>query len=177
MTASELARRIKLASRGRISEAAVRFNCGHLIEEYIRQFDWGEDFKFEHEWRVARGHVDMAFGRVRFEWEPPGQIKRGIRQLTQKYLPEEVEEHSLDPYRLAGVAIDGRNICFVRWEQGRWQPSEVLEVSKNSLEQLTDYIRGLFGKILSAQNLAKDFGPGSTAAQEAIAAEPPSIGV
>lgn len=65
-----------------------------------------------------------------------------------------------EAHRLAGVAMDGRRLVFVRRVGESWAEEEAVETSRASVER---FLRLLFalakGAALAPENLIEDFGP------------------
>lgn len=117
------------------------------------------------EYTLATGTADATFNRLIVEYEHPGTLKRSwdkaathaVNQV-KRYIKGVAEKERREVDRLAGVAIDGYYIIFVKQINGKEVMEPPMEVNQHSLERLFIWLSGLTsGVALTAENLNKDF--------------------
>jgi len=129
------------------------------------------------EYSVARGRVDSVYNRLILEYKKPGILKNNNSAASNKAVIQQVKDYILDvatrekreAHRLAGIAIDGFYLIFVRRVGEGWIVDDPIEVTRHSTER---FLRLLFslsvGAALVPENLVDDFGPKNLRAQRAV---------
>jgi len=131
------------------------------------------------EFSVARGRVDSVYNRLILEYKKPGILKKNNSSTGNKAVIQQVKDYILDvakkerreAHRLAGIAIDGFYLIFVRRVGEGWIVDDPIEVTPYSTER---FLRLLFslsvGAALVPENLVDDFGPQNLRARRAARA-------
>ena len=122
------------------------------------------------------GRSDAVHGQVIIEYESPRSfsLKRNIEHAYEqlvKYLSNEAKETKLT--QLVGVGFDGEKIFFVKNRQGKWikEPKfGVYDFTPESARTFLIHLRALSRFPLTAENLAKKFGPQSDLAPKVVSA-------
>lgn len=155
-------------------EANFRREAERALDELVAEHGITLDKRFER-YLETRGRADAVFNRLVIEWEPPGgmaahETHRGNRDAVQQlrhYIDAIAREERQALDRLAGVACDGRFVIFTRYRAGRWIVDEPLPVDARSAEQLLESIvAAQAGRALTAENLLREFGPGTLLTQQ-----------
>ncbi len=122
------------------------------------------------------GRSDAVHGQVIIEYESPRSfsLKRNIEHAYEqlvKYLSNETKETKLT--QLVGVGFDGEKIFFVKNRQGKWikEPKfSAYDFTPESARTFLIHLRALSRFPLTAENLAKKFGPQSDLAPKVVSA-------
>jgi len=175
--APEVARRMLAAADPSRTEADLRREAALILEDVAARAD--VRLAVRDEYRVFCGRVDSVYNRLVIEYERPGVLgerntspgnKHAIGQVKDYVLGVAKREHR-EAHRLAGVAMDGRHLVFVRRVGEGWAIEEPVETSPASVER---FLRLLFalavGAALVPENLIEDFGPKTLKAQRACRA-------
>ena len=197
--APELAALIKKAGDECITEMEIQIELEKLLDPVIR--DLPMKSRFGRRAIKLGGIPDALHGSVIIEYERPGKLatKAGrdeaIGQL-RRYIVEEASasgtpasEDSLR--RIVGIALDGRQIAFVRYRSAEWRnkyaPQEQPQlgffdtelpsgfsivgpsaVSVENVALLVAYLRSLVQWPLTPNSLAKVFGPEAEVARQIV---------
>ena len=161
----------------------------------------------KYERSYLQGRADAVYGWLIIEYENPGklgspkgrdealgQCRHYMRQQAEESSPGSPEE-ALP--KLVGIALDGREIAFVRWRRSKAELDDLPDLSRHrtqlSLEveagllggfeefgpipvtrdSVTDfllYLRALSRRPLEARSLADEFGPTGPSAKTVVAA-------
>jgi len=130
----------------------------------------------KYEKSVYKGRSDAVHGQVIIEYESPRSfsskrnIKHAYEQLV-KYLSDEAKETKLT--QLVGVGFDGEKIFFVKNCQGKWikEPKfGAYNFTPESARTFLIHLRALSRFPLTAESLAKKFGPQSDLAPKIVSA-------
>lgn len=174
----DIAKRIRSVAHESSNEAEFRRQAAQIIHDFADTL--GIELRERDEYTVGEsGRADTVFNRFVVEYESPGYIKEynshGNNRHTigqvKDYIEGLVKKERLKIHRVAGVAIDGHKIIFVRHFQESWVEEEPVVVSKESIERflkLLIYLRS--GVALIPDNLIKDFGSETLTAQRATRA-------
>jgi len=171
------------------SEEDVRVNVDAALRPALEAFNLRTSPRFEHgvqRGAMTSGRADAIYGGVYLEYKRPGRLEgptlraEAVHQV-QAYLEgaATVGDAARQP-RLVGVVLDGRRIVFVRARGPRssaldyyhpgpataeadsaWSVSEPLFITRESVGQLLHYLRALDRQPLSAEALARAYGPTS----------------
>ena len=121
------------------------------------------------------GREDALYGRVILEYKKPGLLEsnsefRKAKDQVKQYISEEAgDEASFS--RFFGVILDGFNISFVRFRNGKWEEQDhPSQVNGRTVMRLLESIRGLRRKPIDSEFLLLDFGPRSQISKDAITA-------
>lgn len=117
------------------------------------------------EYTLATGTADATFNRLVIEYERPGVMSRTFDRATthaidqvKRYIKGMAEKEKRKMDRLAGVALDGYYIAFVRYINGKWAMEAPMQVNQHTIERMLTWLSGLTSGIaLTAENLNKDF--------------------
>lgn len=160
----------------------------------------------EYERTFIEGRADAVYGWLIIEYESPGKLatsagrEEAFRQCRH-YMRQPAEEASPGTPeealpKLVGIALDGKEIGFVRWRRQRAESEELPDLSRHrsqlsleveegllggfdqigpiavSLDSITDfllYLRALSRRPLEARALAEEFGPNGDTARQMVA--------
>ena len=171
------------------SEEDVRVNVDAALRPALDAFNLRTRPRFEHgvqRGALASGRADAIYGGVYLEYKRPGRLESPTTRTEAVHQVEEylegaatVGDAARQP-RLVGVVLDGRHIVFVRARGPRssaldyyhpgaataeagspWSVSEPLLITRESVGQLLHYLRALDREPLSAEALARAYGPAS----------------
>ncbi len=180
------------------SEEDVRVNVDAALRPALEVFNLHTAPRFEQgvqRGALASGRADAIYGGVYFEYKRPGRLESPTTRAeavlqVQEYLEgaATVGDAARQP-RLVGVVLDGRRIVFVRARGPRssaldyyhpdpattvadspWSVSEPLDITRESVGQLLHYLRALDRQPLSAEALARAYGPTSAIGPELVGA-------
>ncbi len=118
------------------------------------------------EYTLATGRADAVFNRLVIEYERPGTLSDCLHHRATQHAVEQVKNYILgltkrqrhEITRVAGVALDGRYIIFVRYHNGDFAVEHPVPVTENALERFLTWLASLASGIaLTAENLNRDF--------------------
>jgi type I restriction-modification system DNA methylase subunit len=147
-----------------IREEKLKIETEKLLSSYLGAFVEKIDPSYEYTF-ISGERVDALYGHVIIEYESPGaiatassrehaigQAKKYIRQAAKV-----VESY----HKFFGVALDGRQIVFVRFVSSKrfWSVSKAVEVNTATIGRLVEAIRALHKKPLDAKQMVVEFGP------------------
>jgi len=167
---------LNAAQRGG-TEADFRREASRILEDAAAKA--GLTISPRDEFSVARGRVDSLYNRLILEYKKPGVIgksnegqrNQAIIQQVKGYVLDVAKRERREAQRLAGVALDGFHLIFVRRVGEGWVVDAPVEVNAASTER---FLRLLFslsaGAALVPENLVEDFGPKTLRAQRAARA-------
>jgi hypothetical protein len=180
------------------SEEEVRVNVDAALRPALDAFNLHTTPRFERgvqRGAMASGRADAIYDGVYVEYKRPGRLEspstrtETVHQI-QAYLEgaATVGDATRQP-RLVGVVLDGRRIVFVRARGPRssaldyyhpgpataeadspWSVSAPLPITRESVGQLLHYLRALDREPLSAEALARAYGPTSAIGPELVGA-------
>lgn len=161
---------IEAAKRAR-SQADVKAEFENLLRQFTEEAGLDLPFRPAPERTIiGAARADAVFGRLVIEYEKPGKLKASndapgnretIEQLT-RYITA-LSEREKRP--LAGASTDGRFILFLLPGKGEMVPTDPQPICAQSVQSLLNTIQALGRKILSPDELNRDFGPESQVAQ------------
>jgi len=150
----------------RPTEPDFRRALDPLLEEFLRKAG-SEDLDFHEEYTLVTGRADAVFNRFVIEYERPGRLSDRLSHgptaqavdQVKKYIKGLAIRQHREVHRIAGVALDGYYIVFVRYRGGDFSVEAPTAVSQASLERFLRWLAGLASGIaLTAENLNRDFG-------------------
>lgn len=161
-------------------EEEIRIQGAQLIEGFIDKAKI--NVRKMHEYGLAGGSIDSKYGGVIIEYKnPKGSdridlrsdapgTKAVIKQIKKRFTDFQAEE-GIDPARLFGVGLDGRNVVFVRHRGGEFDVDAPQPVTANTMKRLLRAVvsLGARGHSFTPANLTRDFGASSAAALQGIA--------
>jgi len=180
--AEEIAEEIKKVASESISEEDLRQGVEYILKSRVLeklQIPWGSwrPLKARYEVTLVSGaRLDALYGHVIIEYERPkafettSGFEKAVEQV-KRYIRDHAQIEARFP-RYFGVVLDGHKIGFVRYREvlKGFESKGPFDVNKSTLARFIEAIIGLRRKALSADELLKDFGPGSPVAREAIKA-------
>lgn len=187
----------KIAARAQ-NEEDLKIGIEPLLRQYSKFYTDIEIF-LEYELQTGlKGRRDAVYGHLTIEYKRPGELSseagilRAAEQLAS-YLKEAAGIDKKALRRVAGVALDGKNIFFLRYwpaeitqsrplgfsghirllgkenqRDGGFQILGPYRISTESLSEFFRYLNALHRMPLSPEPLAKEFGPGSETAQSVV---------
>jgi len=156
------------------TEEDLRIGFEKLLEPIRAELNLKSTPKYEKS--VYSGRSDAVHGQVIIEYEPPASfssrrnISHTFEQLTG-YLAAESKATGIS--QPVGVGFDGRQIFFVKYRQNRWvkEPADgVYPFDPETARTFLIHLRALSRLPLTAENLAKKFGPESELAPRMVSA-------
>lgn len=173
--ADRVAKAIERAAQQYHSEADFRREAAAILGDAASEA--GLEIVPGDEFVVACGRVDALYNRLVLEYKRPGILHKSnshsanravIAQLKGYILDVAAREHR-DVSRLAGVAIDGHYLVFVRRVGNGWNVDDPRPLTAASVELLLRLLFSLSsGVALVPENLVEDFGPATLTAQRAV---------
>ena len=192
-----LARDIRAVAEKARNEEELRIGVEKLLEPALQKLGIAANPRYEQ--RISRtvltamGRADALYGQAIIEYEPPGKLStsKGINTTKKQVegyllgLAGVGKEREDTLRRVAGIALDGQSIFFVRYRGDRPLPPEVIpkeqltqfplfteeapkgsfveigpyQITEESVNEFLMYLRALRRRRLTAEELAKEFGP------------------
>jgi hypothetical protein len=155
------------------TEEDLRIRVSHCIEEKILK-PLNIPFEGKYEYTLASGkRVDALYGHVIIEYKAPGKLStdsdiQKVKEQVIKYIISEAGDKS-NYDKFLGIIISDK-IAFVRYDkrEDKWILRGPYEIRRESIIKLIEALRGLRRKILSAEEIAKDFGMNSQISKKSI---------
>lgn len=175
--APRISRSIRTAAQRAKNEAEFRAPVERLIEDFARKVE--VELRVDRERNLLRGRADAVYNRFVIEFEPPRSLTRSNTNAKNAHALKQVkdyiesiskaERHALD--RIAGAAVDGEWLTFVRWIDGKWREEEPVSVNPASVQTLLKYVVSLATELaLTPENLLRDFGENTSVARAMVSA-------
>jgi len=146
------------------NEEELRIRIETTLQPILKK--WGVEWaSYEHKHRISGAKKDALYGHVIIEYKSPGKLGskaefRKVKEQVKEYIRKEAGGEG-DFGKFFGVIIDGHNISFVRFRNGRWEEqAEPLSVNKETVRTLLKTIIGLHLRVIDPEALVVDFGPG-----------------
>jgi len=155
------------------TEEDLRIRVSHCIEEKILK-PLNIPFEGKYEYTLASGkRVDALYGHVIIEYKAPGKlstdsdIQKAKEQVIKYIITEAGDKSNYDKF--LGIIISDK-IAFVRYDKrnSTWILRGPYEIRRESIIKLIEALRGLRRKILSAEEIVKDFGMNSQISKRII---------
>jgi methylase of polypeptide subunit release factors len=155
------------------TEEDLRIRVSNCIEEKILK-PLNIPFEGKYEYTLASGkRVDALYGHVIIEYKAPGKLStdsdiQKVKEQVIKYIITEAGDKS-NYDKFLGIIISDK-IAFVRYDKRNdiWILRGPYEIRRESIIKLIEALRGLRRKILSAEEIAKDFGMNSQISKRTI---------
>jgi len=204
--AADLAAGIRAVAAKARNEEDLRIGVEKLLEPALQKL--GIQAQPRYESRISRtiltgiGRADALYGQAIIEYEPPGKLstskgKNSTKKQIEGYLLGLAGsgKHREDTLRrIAGIAIDGQSIFFVRYRADKSLPQDTIpreqltqlplfeedapqgsfveigpyQITEESINEFLMYLRALRRRRLSADELGKEFGPEGEVAHEMV---------
>jgi type I restriction-modification system DNA methylase subunit len=155
------------------TEEDLRIRVSNCIEEKILK-PLNIPFEGKYEYTLASGkRVDALYGHVIIEYKAPGKlstdsdIQKAKEQVIKYIISEAGDKSNYDKF--LGIIISDK-IAFVRYNkrEDKWILRGPYEIRRESVIKLIEALRGLRRKILSAEEIAEDFGMKSQISKRSI---------
>lgn len=124
---------------------------------------------------AERAKRDSSYNNVIIEFKGPG-LFNGSKTSAKfieatddrllKYINRIAAREHAAPEDYIGIAIDGEHVCFCQVKDGAIEAQHLLPFSEYSVELVLQAINAQVRKPISAANLMRDFGHGSTNARD-----------
>lgn len=171
------------------TEEDLRIGFEKILDPILKRIGVARQGKYEKS-VYKGGRSDALHGQVIIEYESPGSFKskKSVHHAYEQlvgYIQGEAKQHKealfiLDP-KLVGVGFDGKQIFFVLYQGDRSELKLSLNkkdfirvgpypLGRQSSRTFLTYMRELSRKLLTAKNLADDFGPNKKIARLAVSA-------
>ena len=206
--AATLAKDIRVVAEKARNEEELRIGVEKLLEPALKKLGIAANPRYER--RISRtiltavGRVDALYGQAVIEYEPPGKLstakgKHSTKRQIEGYLlglagSGKQREDTLR--RIAGIALDGQSIFFVRYRADKPLPQETIpreqltqfplfeedapqgsfveigpyQITEESVNEFLMYLRALRRRRLTAEELGKEFGPDGEVAHQMVSA-------
>jgi SAM-dependent methyltransferase len=178
-----VATQIRKAASESITEEDLRIRVESLLKSLVLDplgIPWG---RYEHSPKkystlISGVRIDALHAHVVVEYESPKSFeKKGDYEHAIQQVKDGIVRHAQGVTerlpRYFGVALDGYKIGFVRYRV-RLEDFEVsrapLDVNRSTIARFVEAVVGLKRKALDAEELVKDFGPGSELSNKMIRA-------
>jgi len=204
--AAALANDIRNVAGKARNEEELRIGVEKLLEPALQKLGIAAQPGYER--RISRtvltavGRADALYGQAIIEYEPPGKLStsKGInstKKQVEGYLiglagVGKQQEDTLR--RMAGIALDGQSIFFVRYRGDKPLPQEAIpkeqltqfplfgeeapkgsfveigpyQITEESVNEFLMYLRALRRRRLTAEELGKEFGPDGEVAHQMV---------
>jgi hypothetical protein len=155
------------------TEEDLRIRVSHCIEEKILK-PLNIPFEGKYEYTLASGkRIDALYGHVIIEYKAPGKlssdsdIQKAKEQVIKYIITEAGDKSNYDKF--LGIIISDK-IAFVRYDKRNdiWILRGPYEIRREVIITLIEALRGLRRKILSAEEIVKDFGMNSQISKRTI---------
>jgi len=163
--------KIRKAASHADSEATLQTDVEHILRSFFEKI--GVEYEPQHNATVIRGRPDTLYGHVLIEYKIPGalgsprKIDAALEEV-QKNIIETSTKNKEESSKYVGIVLDGYSITFTKMRRGNWISDPILEVRKESIERLLEYLRGLARKPLHPDLMVKEFGPESATAKHVV---------
>jgi len=155
------------------TEEDLRIRVSHCIEEKILK-PLNIPFEGKYEYTLASGkRIDALYGHVIIEYKAPGKLStdsdiQKVKEQVIKYIITEAGDNS-NYDKFLGIIISDK-IAFVRYDKRNdiWILRGPYEIRREVIITLIEALRGLRRKILSAEEIVKDFGMNSQISKRTI---------
>jgi hypothetical protein len=169
------------------TEEDVRINVDAALRPILAELNLRTEPRFEQgvqRGALASGRADAIYGAVYIEYKRPGKLENAASREDAIHQVEDYLQGANESggektsRRLVGVVLDGKRIIFVRARGPRssaldyyhrtaatvesdspWSVTEPLHITRESVGQLLHYLRALDRSPLTAEALARVFGP------------------
>lgn len=206
LLARKLAEEIRSVAERAGTEEDLRIGVEKLLEPALKQLGIERQPRYERHIRrtvlTAPGRADALYGQAIIEYEPPGKLstQKGLsstRKQLEGYLlglAGSGSQREATLRRIAGIALDGQSIFFLRYRGDRPATEEVspkpqstqlpllveeapkgsfsligpYSVTEESISEFLLHLRALRRRPLIADELAKEFGPAGEMAHEMV---------
>lgn len=168
---------IKSAKKNEGKEENFKTDFTIIINDIFRELKIDSEINLEQEFSVARGRIDSLYGNIILEYKAPGKIsdknpkvnKNFIEQIQRQILGL-ADKNKIEKDKILGIIFDGYNIIYVRFRNGIWNISKVINSQKESIELFLKRLLSLNieKKALTIENLLKDFDSNSEISQKII---------
>lgn len=161
-----------VANRVTKGEENVKIGIEKVLSDVAEKFGLQPAF-YEYTF-VDGGRADALYGKLIIEYEDLDSLQNKTkREHAIKQLKEYITKHSIskEDYRKhLGVAIDGKNILFVRYNEqiNDWKEGKPLPINKETIGRLLEALRGLKRKPLDVDEMLHDFDPNSPIAKKIV---------
>jgi len=150
------------------TEEDLRIGFEKLLEPIRKNLNLKSTPKYEKS--IYSGRLDAVHGQVIIEYKSPGHFSspKNVEQTYEQlknYLSQEA-----NPAHLVGVGFDGTKIFFVQYQEEKFTLRGPYDFAPESARTLLIHLRGLSRLPLTAENLAKKFGPQSKLGQNMVSA-------
>ncbi|OGN95826.1 MAG: hypothetical protein A2Z77_04070 [Chloroflexi bacterium RBG_13_51_36] len=204
--AATLAKDIRIVAERARNEEELRIGIEKLLDPALKKLGIAANPRYEK--RISRtvltavGRADALYGQAIIEYEPPGKLstakgKNSTKKQIEGYLlglagSGKQREDTLR--RIAGIAIDGQSIFFVRYRADKPLPQETIpreqltqfplfeedapqgsfveigpyQITEESVNEFLMYLRALRRRRLTAEELGKEFGPEGEVAHQMV---------
>ena len=155
------------------TEEDLRIRVSNCIEEKILK-PLNIPFEGKYEYTLASGkRIDALYGHVIIEYKAPGKlltdsdIQKAKEQVIKYIITEAGDKSNYDKF--LGIIISDK-IAFVRYDKrnNTWILRGPYEIRREVIIKLIEALRGLRRKILSAEEIVKDFGMNSQISKRTI---------
>jgi len=155
------------------TEEDLRIRVSNCIEEKILK-PLNIPFEGKYEYTLASGkRIDALYGHAIIEYKAPGKlstdsdIQKAKEQVIKYIISEAGDKSNYDKF--LGIIISDK-IAFVRYDKRNdtWILRGPYEIRREVIIKLIEALRGLRRKILSAEEIVKDFGMNSQISKRMI---------
>jgi len=155
------------------TEEDLRIRISNCIEEKILK-PLNIPFEGKYEYTLASGkRIDALYGHAIIEYKAPGKlssdsdIQKAKEQVIKYIITEAGDKSNYDKF--LGIIISDK-IAFVRYDKrnNTWILRGPYEIRREVIIKLIEALRGLRRKILSAEEIAEDFGMKSQISKRSI---------
>jgi len=148
------------------TEEDLRIGFEKLLEPIRKNLNLKSTPKYEKS--IYSGRLDAVHGQVIIEYKSPGHFSspKNVEQTYEQlknYLSQEA-----NPAHLVGVGFDGTRIFFVQYQEEKFILRGPYDFAPESARTFLIHLRGLSRLPLTAENLAKKFGPQSKLGQNMV---------
>jgi hypothetical protein len=171
---AELVIRFREAAGASENEEDLRVRIEGILRDYLSRL--GIRYEARYDTMIGRSHKpDSLYGTVIVEYKSPQLFKKKkpFDTLCKKLkveIQKKAKQDKLDITKYVGILFDGYTFGFVKFRYGKWQTLGPLSLNNQSLLLFLEYLRGLAKWPLTAEHMARGFGPRSPVARCCIGA-------
>ncbi len=170
----KLADEIQSVAHTSANEEELGIGVEKLLDIFLKDLEI-KGTKGRYEYRLATGErIDALYGKVVIEYEDPKsfesakKFEHALEQIKDYITTSSGSKKDIPRY--FGIALDGFQIGFMRFRNGKWQSQGPLPVNEFTVSKFIHALHGLKRRALEVNWLVEDLGPGSEVAQKNVGA-------
>jgi len=168
---ADIVERIKDVGERAMNEEELKIGVEKILGDVSTEFALKPAF---YEFTILDGRADALYGHVIIEYEPPGALaSKPKMEHSCQQLKDYIRGHSKekeDYSKYLGVAIDGKQIAFVRYvvRENDWDIKGPFELNIETVGRFIEALRGLRKKALDVDQILNDLGAGKLVSKRMV---------